>query len=95
MPKVKFFGAGRWADKPYMPQIEVKAGEVVEVSADLMMVVIESGKGEMVIDQDKETTDEEETAPAENNLEEKKPGKKGGKGKAAPPQKDKDKADNG
>ncbi len=55
--KITFFKAGKWADKPWMPQIKVTAGEVVDVSPDLADVVLKCGAGELY-EAEPEPTDE-------------------------------------
>ena len=49
MKLVKFKEAGKWADSDTtVPQIEVEAGEVCEVSLGLADTVVQAGKGEIV-----------------------------------------------
>lgn len=49
MALVKMKKAGRWADpQPHIPQIEVEAGEEVEVSIALAEVMVNAGAAERV-----------------------------------------------
>ena len=50
MKRVKFKEAGKWADSDTtIPQIEVKAGDVREVSIGLADIIVSAGKGEYVV----------------------------------------------
>lgn len=54
--KIKFFKAGKWAGKPWEPQIKVIAEEVREVSDYLAKIVIECGAGELYEDKKEDQT---------------------------------------
>lgn len=46
--EVKMLVAGRWQDKPWMPQFEVEKDEVIKVSPEMAHIMIEAGKAELV-----------------------------------------------
>lgn len=47
--EVRFFEAGKWADKPHEPVFDVEAGEVKKVSLELATVVTNAKKGELYV----------------------------------------------
>jgi len=57
---VKFKSKGKWAEvNPALPQFEVKAGEVREVSNELADVIEDAGRGEIVkVDKPKASEDD-------------------------------------
>lgn len=61
--KIKFLSSGRWAGKPWEPQIQVIAGEVREIAEDLAKIILSSGKGVRY-----EEKNESETAAGSENL---------------------------
>lgn len=46
--RVRFFEAGKWADKVWEPQFYVKANEEKEVSPELARIVVDAGRGVVV-----------------------------------------------
>lgn len=46
--KVKFLKSGRWHDKPWEPQFEVKEGEEISVSPELAHIAINAGHAELL-----------------------------------------------
>jgi len=61
MKQVKFFDTGKWAEhKPYMDQVDVKAGDVKDVSDELAKSAVDAGKAEYVdAEKPKELTESE------------------------------------
>ena len=57
---VKFKSKGKWAEvNPALPQFEVKAGEIKEVSSELADVIEDAGRGEIVkVDKPKASEDD-------------------------------------
>ena len=65
--KVKFKQDGKWADNPADPVFEVKEGDELEVSAHLANILVESGKGEIITTNNKETPAKEDKKDGKKN----------------------------
>ena len=82
MKHVKFKAEGRWADpNPSVPQIEVKAGEIVPVSNELADIVVEAGRAEYVKAPKASNTQEAEDKRGAGDKDAADKGKGKGKGK--------------
>lgn len=70
--KVKALEKGRWAQEPWKPQLEVKKGEIVEISISFALRLEKAGLGKIIKDKStvaKQVKAKIETDPVEVDKE--------------------------